>query len=538
MFRGSDFMRNRIALAAAALALAAPAQAKWHKAESPHFVVYADDSEQDVRKFAEILERFHSAMGLLTGRGDVIPSPSNRLVIFAVGSGGKVAQLIGDKSGKVAGFYRPGAGSSRAFVPDIQLTRGENDFSLTVLLHEYAHHFLISSGRFAMPRWVDEGAAEFFASAKFERDGSVGIGRPAFHRASELAYARDVTVEELLDHELYAKRHGKGYDAFYGRAWGLYHYLTIEDITNGARKDQLRNYAKAITGGKTPRESAAAAFGDLEQLEKDLDAYLKRQKLKYLPFDAQKIPPAMVRITALSQGEGEVMPLRIQSQRGVNRDEAIGLVAQVRARAARYPDDPGVLAALAEAEHDAGNDQAAIAAADKAIARDPSQVNAYVQKGYALFRMAGEASTEKQAAAFKEAMKPFEALNKIENDHPLPLIYYYRSFTEQGREPPAPARHALEWASQLAPFDQGLSFEVAMMQAREGSIALARSGLDAIAANPHGGPLAERARMLSGSIAKLSEGTRWQGNPVLELEAEPAKIDGSSGDKSEFSRPH
>mgnify|MGYP006200143097 CR=1 FL=1 len=30
-------------------------------------------------------------------------------------------------------------------------------------------------------------------------------------------------------------------------------------------------------------------------------------------------------------------------------------------------------------------------------------------------------------------MKPFKALNAIENDHPLPLIYHYRSFAERFR---------------------------------------------------------------------------------------------------------
>lgn len=252
-------MRAWVALAVAGLSISTPAQATWSKAESPHFVVYADDSEKDVAKFAEILERFHSAMGIMTGRKDVVPSPSNRVVIFAVGSESRVQKLIGDNSRTIAGFYLPRAGGSRAFVPNISGSTLETDFSLIILLHEYAHHYLISSSRFAMPRWMDEGAAEFFASAKFSRDGSVGIGRPANHRALELAYARDVTVEELLDPELYAKRHGKGYDAFYGRAWGLYHYLAIDDITQGPRKDQLRTYAEAIMKGKSQRQAATSA---------------------------------------------------------------------------------------------------------------------------------------------------------------------------------------------------------------------------------------------------------------------------------------
>lgn len=53
-------------------------------------------------------------------------------------------------------------------------------------------------------------------------------------------------VAELLDHALYEKNHGKGFDAFYGRAWALYHYLAFDE----ARAGQLRTYAKAIIGGK------------------------------------------------------------------------------------------------------------------------------------------------------------------------------------------------------------------------------------------------------------------------------------------------
>lgn len=516
-------MRQWIALAAAA-ALAAPAQAAWHKAESPHFVVYADDSPRDIARFAEILERFHAAMQLITGKKDVVPSPSNRVVIFAVGSENRVQRLAGDTSRNVAGFYIPRAGGSRAFVPNISFGSGENDFSLIVLLHEYAHHFLLSTSRYAMPRWMNEGAAEFFASAKFGRDGSVGIGRPAMHRAADLAYADDVTVQELLDQKLYDKRKSSRHDAFYGRSWALYHYLTFDELQDGPRKGQLSRYATAIARGKSEMEAATDAFGDLKKLEKDLDAYVSRARMSYFHLTAEKVPSAPVAVTALSVGEGAVMPLHIQSQRGVSREEALALAPQLRAAAARYPDDAGVLAALAEAEYDAGNDQPAIAAADKAIALDPSRVNAHVQKGYAMFRLAGDAPADKQAAAFRAAMKPFEALNKIENDHPLPLIYLYRSYMERGAEPPELARHALERASELAPFDRGLAFQTALMQAGEGKIALAKLSLETLAANPHGGRLATAASKLAEEIAKLSEGTPWTG---------PARMvedDGTQGD--------
>ena len=49
-----------------ALALPGAARAEWFEASSAHFVVYADDSERDIRKFSEQLERYHEAMAVIT----------------------------------------------------------------------------------------------------------------------------------------------------------------------------------------------------------------------------------------------------------------------------------------------------------------------------------------------------------------------------------------------------------------------------------------------------------------------------------------
>jgi tetratricopeptide (TPR) repeat protein len=199
-----------------------------------------------------------------------------------------------------------------------------------------------------------------------------------------------------------------------------------------------------------------------------------------------------------------MMPLIIRSQRGVDDKEAGELAIEARAIAAKYPDDAGVLTALAEAEYDAGNDAAAIAAADKAIARDPARTNAYVQKGYALFRQAREADDRK--AAYAAAMRPFLALNARENDHPLPLFYLYRSQVESGQEPDENARAALERASVLAPFDQGLQISAGMMLITEGKHSIARDFLGPVAADPHGGGAAGRAKQLMALIASAAEG--------------------------------
>ncbi|MCP9222307.1 hypothetical protein MKP08_06045 [Erythrobacter sp. LQ02-29] len=491
---------RKLVLAALLAAIPAGAQAHWRKASSEHFVIYADDSERDLQQFGETLERYHAAMAYLTKSDQAAPSPSNRVTIYVVGSERDVQKLAGGDSKYVGGFYIPRAGGSRAFVQKIRSMGRDPDFSVIILLHEYAHHFLMSSSRFALPRWMNEGAAEFYASADFPRDGSVNIGKPAQHRGPELYRAREVSIEELFDPELYEKKRKKGYDAFYGRSWLLYHYLTF----NEERRGQFAAYLTALLDGKAPLEAARAGFGDLDQLEDELDDYLGSSKMMQISLPAEWLKIRPVTVSELSEGMDEMIEVQMRSQRGVNREQALAIVEDARRIAAKYPDDPSVLAELAEAEYDAGNPDAAIAAADRAIALDPALTNPYVQKGYALFAEASEAGADADWAA---ALKPWTALNQLENDHPLPLIYFYRIAQMRGGEVPELARGALEWASQLAPFDLGLTFQTALMQAGEGKIALAQANLLSVASNPHGGGLAEKARQLHEALAGFEEGT-------------------------------
>ena len=128
-------------------------------------------------------------------------------------------------------------------------------------------------------------------------------------------------------------------------------------------------------------------------------------------------------------------------------------------------------------------------------------------------------------------MKPFSALNRLENDHPLPLIYYYLSFEQRGVEPDETARHALERAAQLSPFDRSLAMRAGLLQAREGKIELARHTLGPVATNPHGGNMASEAQRFIDQMEGVPEGTEWSPRPVLDL-AE-AIVSSTSDDNAE-----
>ena len=344
---------KRVLILLASLVFAFPAQAKWHEAQSENFVIYADESKGKIEKFAEMLERYHDAIELVTGTKWTTPAPDQRLVIYAVGKGSQIRELYGSEN--VGGFYIPRESGARAFIQEVTIKSGEPDFSQVIMLHEYAHHYLMSVWPKNLPRWFNEGAAEFFASARFIHDGTLEIGKPAYHRANDFGYAEEVPLMELFDPAAYkvSKEKNGRYDMFYGMSWALYHYMHF----NKDRRGQVDDYLVRFIRGTSSPQAAQEAFGDLDQLEKEVRSYLRGATMTNYRFGPEMTSPGAIQVRRISEGHAAMMPIIIRSQRGVDDEEALALLPKAQAIAARYPDDPAVRAALEEAERDATNSE-------------------------------------------------------------------------------------------------------------------------------------------------------------------------------------
>ncbi|HZF45335.1 MAG TPA: hypothetical protein VEZ26_03290, partial [Sphingomonadaceae bacterium] len=465
----------------------APANAEWREASSANFVIYADDDEQNIRRFSGQLELYHSALEALTGYDLPAPSPSNRLTVFVVKNEREVRRLMGEGPRRISGFYRPRAGASIAVAPRVKTGGEKTAFPMIVLLHEYTHHFLISASAPMGPAWYNEGGAEFYASAQFPSTGAISLGGPARHRMRALLHGQEVKAKEVLDPAAFEEGMEKASNAYYARSWLLYHYLTFEKM----RRGQMAAYLGLLGKGVGAIKAASEAFGDFDQLDRELELYLGTP-IRSFAFKAGRLGTGSIAVRQLNAAEATVMLLVIRSRSGVTLDQAAALVGEVRKVAEQYPQSAAVQSALAEAEMDAGNIGRAISAADRALALDPGQRNAYVQKGYALFQQAARASDRN--AAYTAAMAPFVALSRLEKDHPLPLIYNFHSFLERGSPPSAGAVQGMERAIKLAPFDQSLRVDLAEYYLRAGNFTDARRHLIPIAFDPHGDLFSQAAR--------------------------------------------
>ncbi len=464
----------------ASIWLSTPAHAEWHESSSAHFVIYANQSPGEIRKFSDRLERYHNAVSVKLGQPlDKKVSPSNRVTVYVVGDISRIQKLIGGNARNIAGFYIPRAGASVAFVPEVDVAGKVADFSEIILLHEYAHHLMLSVSERDYPLWYTEGLAEFFASAAFEKDGAVSLGRPAQHRAGEIAYADDVPLERMLDTKLYIEKRQKSGDNFYGRSWLLFHYLTYSET----RKGQVSDYLARLRNNEGEMAAAKAAFGDLKTLNRELTKYLLQRTMPSNLVSGTDIAAGPITVRKLSEGEAAIIPLRTQSKRGVNKEQAQKLLQEMRKISAKYAADPAVLAALSEAEFDAGNSAEAIVAADRALTLNPKEINAYLQKGLALAKLAPD--NEKPDVAWSGVRKHFIAMNTIENDHPLAMRHFYETYKQQGKTPTKNAIDGLGWALQLAPFDREIRWMVAQQEMADKLYADAIYTLKPLAYTPH-----------------------------------------------------
>lgn len=485
LMTGSNLRR---AFACGVLSLmATSAHADWSEASSEHFVIYSDQSEKSLRPFAERLELFHATMAQVLRKEPARPSASNRVTIFILSNETEVQKLVKANNSYVSGIYRPRAGATVALVPQLRHARSKLELAPeTVLFHEYAHHFMYGITSRAYPRWFVEGFAEFFAGVRF-KSGEVHLGMPATHRVLELEFATHLPIRDLLAFSGSTRDPKVKNEAFYGDSWALFHYLQFAP----ERAGQLGRYQALLGQGQSALDAAVGAFGDLDQLDKEVLLYWKRGYMSHVVIERSTLRIGPINVRIISPGAAEMMMIAIRSKLGLSEEDAKNLLPEARQIAARYPDDADVLATLSNVELAAGDAAAAISAADRAIAVQPEHISAHLQKGFALFDQVETGALPTESWAWVRAQ--FARANAIENDHPIPLVQFYRSYLVQGIQPTRNAVDGLAWAMQLAPFDASVRWLVGQELISDNRLAEAAEILGPLAYSPHRNEFTDRA---------------------------------------------
>lgn len=492
-------IRTLYAIAALALLAATPARAEWLRAETKHFIVYQSGGDAEIRRLAGDLERFDAAIRLFHSAKEVEGTQSNKLTVWVVPNIAAIQRLC-VKCGSVAGFYKGRASGSVAFTPKSAGDTRTDPNALsaqTILFHEYGHHFLLGSYLVAYPAWFSEGYAEFVSTVRL--GDKISIGAAAQHRAYGLLDGPKLPATALFDPQSRKTLTGMQTESLYGGGWLLTHWILFDKD----RRAKFQRYLADLNNGTPSLKAATDAFGDLKQLDRELDRYLHQSKIPLITLPGDKIETPTVTVMRLSPGAAELVPMRLISTRGVDHATAVSLYQRAAPVAARYPDDAVAQGWFAEIASDAGEDGAAKAAVARALAVDAKSAQALE---YAARLAMAAAVKSKSAADWAEARKAILRANRADPDRAMPLQLFYMSFEAEGLPPRKSAIDGLYRAQELVPQDEGLRWLAARQLLRDKDLPAARRMLAPIAYDPHAPADNPATRAIARLDAKDAEG--------------------------------
>jgi tetratricopeptide (TPR) repeat protein len=274
-------MRGLILIALLALPAAG---AEWTRVSSPQIEVLTDAGERTGR---QVLARFDQIRRIFR-QANAPDSPlALRVFVFA--------------SEKDFRSYREGAATEGFYqsAPErdyIALDAGSGVGRAVV--HEYVH-LILSHSSSPLPKWFEEGTAEFYSTIEIERD-RMSVGQPIESHLTALARERWLTAKELagVTHAspLYDERSLAG--MFYAQSWALVHMLNLSAGYRGG----MPQFALLLSEGRAPLQAFAQSFGNpLEGALAALPGYLRtmRPTTVAAPPEETAPQPGVHRLTQL-----------------------------------------------------------------------------------------------------------------------------------------------------------------------------------------------------------------------------------------------
>lgn len=473
-----------LAMMVAAFVLPHSAQAAWSQAKTRHFTVYSEAKRETLQLFATKLEKFDALLRFVTNMKD--DGPSNPVQVFMLSDDGEVKSLA--RKPNVAGFYRASERSGYAVLSRKPKAWRFDLGPEEVLFHEYAHHFMLHYFPAAYPAWYVEGFAEFFSDVTFASDGRTTFGNIPLARVPTLQTLSIMPLKQLLTSQADWRDPAQG-DRYYGTAWLLTHYFQYTPT----RRVEFARYLNALASGKKDAEPDNFFAGGILAVERELRTYLKQSRIPATQYNDGALPPVSIAISPLDPGRGALIDQELKLMVGVPEKDQSALIASVRAAAAKHPASAYAAALLAEAEWLGENKDAALAAADRALAIDPAMARAHSLRAEVLLARAHESDKPED---WKAALSAIIKANRADTEDPVPLAQFYRYHRMKGGKMPQVGYDGLTKAFALLPQKPEYRFAEAQALAAQDHYGAASILLDPIAYSPHPSSMREEALRL------------------------------------------
>jgi len=342
----------------------------WRAFESASFRLLSNSDSALGTEILLDLERFRRAFAQLApGLDSSFPVPT-QIVAFRDGESYAPFKSESDSAGvRILGqFLGHRDGNYITLNADPRWSGG-----LGIVLHEYVHH-IINQNLPGVPRWLNEGFAEYYSTFRVEGRFAV-VGRPVERHLRWWRHNRVVSVSEVIGESSDAAVHSVGgAGRYYAVSWGLTHYL----LSQPHGTDTIASYLEAVASGADRAEALLLILGvSARELEAELRDYV----------GAESLPATSLALEAL----GEVGITEVESSPATTLTVLGELAARLgnerHAEELFYlalshePESAEALVGLASLRDEQGRIEEAGVLFDDALALGPKSARSYLRYG-------------------------------------------------------------------------------------------------------------------------------------------------------------
>jgi len=374
---------------------------KWFLAESQHFIVYSDTTEEDVTSLLNNLERLDYLLRIYAKDYIKSGSTEQKLTLYYHGRVAGLKQISADQPADAIGLYNSCAAGVQGFgvrlerdaeLHNEQLVKRPLDEGLSYIFEAYARHFLYRHTDIRTPVSFIEGFAQYFSSVRFS-DTRMVLGRIPTNVGKYLHFLddghlysleyRDILEPNDEQRRSYAGPAGVQLE-FEAKSWILTHYM----LSSEENRNHLRNYLGQVYHDTAPVQAFEAAFG---LKAKDVSTAMWRYRLnsvQVLQVDLPALPKAVVKFNSLPQATGDFVIADARLKSCPQQSEGEALLRALNIEAGKFPGNDFAQLVLSRAQIEWGNAQDALPWLNKAINKNSANFDALYLAGLANLRLA------------------------------------------------------------------------------------------------------------------------------------------------------
>ena len=505
---------------------------QWFRAESQHFIVYSDTTNDDAYQLLNNLEKLDYLLRIYTKNYNSTSSGAgqkitlyyhDRMASFNDIATGEPKEAVGLYNSCGAGVQGFGVQLEKIVATkDLKLARGPLNDSLSYLFEAYTRHFIYRYTDIRSPTSYIDGFAQYFSSLRFS-DTQMTIGR-APTSIARYVYFLDQGRRYNLSFQDVIEPGGKkdvGYTAksgvrleFLTKSWLLTHYMLATDDSR-AKHDK---YLDLVHHDVPAVQAFSQAFGVKPD---DIDTLMWRYRVKGVEvklIDVPSLPTASVEFAMLPQASTDFLLAAATLKSCPDRKQGESVLRTLAQQAAAGPLNELGKLTRARAQIDWGNPQDALPAMTEITRKTPDHFEAVYLLGLANLRIATQRGESAEAPVLQAARAHLARARSLNKKSAEAAFAVHEAQLQAGGKPDAAAMDAA-----IAAWHNG--HEVNLF-ARSAALALAYSGrgpeadnaLTLIAHNERDPEMAKWAKTWQ---AKLSTGVS-RDELVAEMRRQPA----------------